>query len=87
MGPKQTNKRAPTNGFDRTTIEERLKNFNRYKPEGNWRDVEKKTIVMTVLIQTWEHKKTGKTADVKQICPWGMRDRISKLLSEEKCKM
>ena len=41
---------------------------------------------MTVLIQKWAHTPSGKTAEMKQVCPWGMREHISKLLSEEKCK-
>ena len=32
MSLKKTNKRAPTNGFDSTTID-RLKNFSRFKTE------------------------------------------------------
>ena len=86
MQLKKTNKRAPTNGFDSTTIDDRLKNFSRFKTEGDWRHVERKKLVMTVLIQKWTHTPIGKTAEMKQICPWGMREHISKLLSEEKCK-
>ena len=48
---KKTNKRAATNGFDSTTIGDRLKNFSRLKTERDWRHVERKKLVMTVLIQ------------------------------------
>ena len=83
---KKTNKRAPTHGFDSTTINDRLKIFSRFKTEGDWRHVERKKLVMTVLIQTWTHTPCGKTAEMKQIWPWGMHEHISKVLSEEKCK-
>ena len=75
---KKTNKRAPTNGFDSTTIDDR------FKTEGDWRHAERKKLVMSVLIRTWTHTPSGKTAEMKQICLWGMREHISKLLSEEK---
>ena len=48
--------------------------------------LKEKKLVMAVLIQKWTHTPSGKTAEMKQICPWGMREHISKLLSEEKCK-
>ena len=48
---KKTNERAPTNGFDSTTIGDRLKNFSRFKTERDCRHVERKKLVMTVLIQ------------------------------------
>ena len=83
---KKTNKRAATNGFDSTTIGDRLKNFSRLKTERDWRHVERKKLVMTVLIQKWTYTPSGKTAEMKQIYPWGMHEHISELLSEEKCK-
>ena len=86
MSLKKTNKRAPTNGFDSTTIDDRLKNFSRFETERDWRHAERKKLVMTVLIQKWTHIPRGKTAEMRQICQWGMREHISKLLSEEKCK-
>ena len=86
MSSKKTNKKAPTNGFDTTTTDNRLKKFSRFKTEGDWRRVGRKKLVMTVLIQKWTHTPSGKTAEIKQICPWGMHEHISKLLSEENCK-
>ena len=77
---KKTNKRAPTNGFDSTTIDDRLKNFSRFKTEGDQRHVEREKLVMTILIQKFAHPPSGKTAEMKQICQWGMREHISKLL-------
>ena len=77
---KKTNKRAPTNGFDSTTIDDRLKNFSRFKTEGDQRHVEREKLVMTILIQKFAHPPSGKTAEMKQICQWAMREHISKLL-------
>ena len=77
---KKTNKRAPTNGFDSTTIDDRLKNFSRFKTEGDQRHVEREKLVMTILIQKFANPPSGKTAEMKQICQWGMREHISKLL-------
>ena len=77
---KKTHKRAPTNGFDSTTIDDRLKNFSRFKTEGDQRHVEREKLVMTILIQKFTHPPSGKTAEMKQICQWGMHEHISKLL-------
>ena len=86
MSKPTTNKRSPTNGFDRQTMEDRIKNFKRYKPEGDWRRIDSKLISMTVLYQKWTHKASQKTAEVKHICPWGMRDYVTKLLLDDKNK-
>ena len=69
MSLKKTNKRALINGFDSTTIDDRLKNFSWFKTEEDWRHVERKKLVMAVLIQKWTHTPSGKTAEMKQICP------------------
>ena len=42
MSLKKTNKRALTNGFDSTTIDDRLKNFSRFETERDWRHAERK---------------------------------------------
>ena len=34
---KKTNKRVPTNGFDNTTIDDRLTNLSRFKTERDWK--------------------------------------------------
>ena len=48
--------------------------------------LKEKKLVMAVLIQKWTHTPSGKTAEMKQVCPWGICEHISKLLSEERCK-
>ena len=56
---KDTNKHAPLNGFDSTTMEKRLASFKRYPPEGDWRQDKRLPLVMTVKVQTWQYN--GKT--------------------------
>ena len=72
MSMKKTNKRAPTNGFDSSAIDDRLKKISRIKTEGDWRHIDRKKLVMTVLIQKSTRTLSRKTTDMKQICPWGM---------------
>ena len=72
------------NGFDSTTMEKRLASFKRYPPERDWRRDERLSLVMTVIVQTWQYN--GKTFRRKTVCPWGMKLVMQKLLSAEKCK-
>ena len=79
-----TNKHAPLNGFDSTTMEKRLASFKRYLPEGDWRRDERLSLVMTVIVQTWQYN--GRTFRRRTVCPWGMKLVMQKLLFAEKCK-
>ena len=56
---KNTNKHAQLNGFDSTTMKKRLASFKQYPPEGDWRQDERLSLVMTVIVQTWQYN--GKT--------------------------
>ena len=50
MLSKKKNKKAPTHGFDTTTTDDRLKNFSRFKTEGDWRCVENSDEVQCEVI-------------------------------------
>ena len=71
MSLKKTNKRAPTNVFDSTTIDDRLEYFSRFKTEGDWRHVERKKLVITVLIQKVDTHSQWKDSRDEASLPMG----------------
>lgn len=79
----KTNKRNPTVGFSVQTMADRLLKMNRYN--AIWRKVEMRTVVMTILTQTWTHT-SGAFGTVKILCPWGMRGALSKFYTRIVCK-
>ena len=79
----ETNKRNVTDGFSPETIEARLKNMRKYG--ASWRKIEQRKVVMTVISQTWTHT-SGVTESVRHICPWGMRETVSKFYLRKVCK-
>ena len=84
---KETNKRRSYDGYSKQNIDEQVQLINRYQPAGKWRRVELRTpkIVMTTLLQKWQ-LEDEEIAVVKHLCPWGVKDTYSKLLSDDKCK-
>ena len=84
---KETNKRRSYDGYSKQNIDEQVQLINRYQPAGKWRRVELRTpkIVMTTLLQKWQWEDE-EIAVVKHLCPWGVKDTYSKLLSDDKCK-
>ena len=49
-----------------------------------WRLIDYKTMVMTYIHQTFQHTSGAETT-IKHLCPWGMRETLSKLLKEPRC--
>ena len=41
--------------------------------------------VMTYLLQNWNYSGERR-GTIKRICPWGMKDTMTSLLSDKKCK-
>ena len=58
-----------------------------YLPAGDWRRKDKASnkVVMTYLLQNWDYSGE-RLGTVKHICPWGMKDTMTSLLSDKKCK-
>ena len=90
---KETNKRRSYDGYSRENLEEQVNLILRHQPKGKWRRVEKRLtkVVMTTLLQKWEWNSGEdgggvEIAVVKHLCPWGVKDTYSKLLSADKCK-
>ena len=79
-----TKRRASTNGFSRANMADMLASIKRYSAE--WRRVDMKKMVMTVLHQTFLHT-SGASSVIQHICPWGMRAVISQLLTHDWCLM
>ena len=79
-----TNKRNPTDGFCKDTMEERVKLIQKYN--SSWRRLEQRKVVVTTLNQTFLHTPTGQEVMISHVCPWGMREYLSALLSHDKCK-
>ena len=78
-------KRGAVTGFDGitgTATASRLKSWEKNQPAGRWRKVCQVKIEYTYIHQTWHHLEKEFTRI--QICPWGMKTYISKLLQEEK---
>ena len=78
-----TNKRAPTNIFSQENMTNKLANIKKYGAA--WRRVDTKKMVMTVLHQEFQHT-SGEACVIKHLCPWGMREFMSKLLKDDRCK-
>ena len=58
-----------------------------YLPAGDWHWIDKASnkVAMTYLLQNWDY--SGEIlGNVKHICPWGMKDTMTFLLSDKKCK-
>ena len=77
------NKRNPTDGFSVQTMDERIKKMKKYGEE--WRKLIQRKVVMTTVTQTWT-RTSGVSETVKHICPWGIRETISKLYHLKVCK-
>ena len=78
-----TNKRNPYDGFDKTSMPNRISLNNRYS--ASWRRVEQRKLVATTIHQTFTHI-SGKHCTLEHLCPWGMREYMTKLLLHDKCK-
>ena len=61
--------------------------MKRYHPGGDWRRIGKTSnkIVMSYLLQTWNYFGE-ELRTVKHLCPWEMKDIITSMLSDKKCK-
>ena len=84
MTEQITNKRNPTDGFDLATMPSRLEKMRKYSAQ--WRRVEQRKIVVTTLEQSFRHTPSDKTVVVHHLCPWGMREAFTSLLTKDKCK-
>ena len=72
-------KRADTDGFSRGNMVERLASIKRYSAD--WRRVNKRHVVITTLLQKFQHSSGSETV-VQHICPWGMKNVITRLLGQ-----
>ena len=75
-------KRNSVNGYDRESMSKKLQNLRRYGAD--WRKVGSETVVMTVLRQCFSHT-SGVETIIKHLCPWGMREVMTKFLTEKRC--
>ena len=83
MSSTSTNKRAETDGFSRANMAERISRFEgKYCVQ--WRKVDTWRVVMTTLLQKFQHT-SGVETIIRHICPWGMKDLMTRLLSHRRC--
>ena len=75
-------KRADTDGFSHGNMVERLASIKQYSAD--WRCIDKRCVVMTTLLQKFQHSSGSETV-VQHICPWGMKDVITRLLGHPRC--
>ena len=56
-----------------------------YPPAGSWRRIDKSSnkVVMTFLLQNWNYSGEN-IGTVKHLCPWGMKETMTSLLSDKK---
>ena len=83
----KTNKCHKTSGYSTEHIEKEVALMKRYPLAGDWRRIDKASnkVEMTYLLQNWDYFGERLGA-VKHICPWGMKDTMTSLLSDRKCK-
>ena len=77
-----SNKRAETHGFSRENMPDRLAHIQKHS--ASWRKVDSRKVVMTTLHQIWTHT-SGVSTTVYHICPWGMKDIMTRLLGHKRC--
>ena len=80
----KTNKCRNTSGYSTEHIEKEVALMKRYPLAGDWRRIDKASnkVEMTYLLQNFGERLGA----VKHICPWGMKDTMTSLLSDRKCK-
>ena len=76
-------KHADVAGFCSETMKSRIDSMQKYK--GEWRRIDKKTIVATCLIQQWTHV-SGETIRCSHFSPWGMKEFVQKTLANQNNK-
>ena len=79
------NKRGSTSGFDGIRGEktaQRIRSWEKNQPAGRWRKVCQVKVEYTYMRQTWYYLEKEYTRI--QICPWGMKLFVQKLLEDEK---
>ena len=83
----KTNKCCKTSGYFMENIEKKVALMKRYPPAGDWCQIDKasKKVAMTYLLQNWDYSGE-RLGTVYYICPWGMKDTMTSLLSDKKCK-
>ena len=83
----QSNKLHKTSGYCQETREKKTALMKHYSPAGDWRQIHKTSnkIVMTYLLQTWNYSDE-ELGTVEHLCPWGIKDTITSMLSDKKCK-
>ena len=83
----KTNKRGTTSGYCQENIGNKIALMKRYHPGGDWRRIDKTSnkIVMSYLLQTWNYSGE-ELGTVKHLYPWEMKDTITSMSSDKKCK-
>ena len=78
-------KRGEVTAFDGirgTETAERIKNWNKNQPSGQWRKLEQVKVNYTYIVQTWTHLDKEYTR--KHISPYGMKTFVTKLLEQRR---
>ena len=81
-------KRGLTSGFDSEATPKRIKLMKKNVPAEHWRDFKEQCMKFTYIRRSWTYKCTAgeeMTYTDITVCPFGMKEHMIKLLSDQKC--